>query len=365
MFPASCFWRRGLVGIREISAEAGVSIATVSRVLSGADYPVRRATRERVLAVAAQLGYQPNLTARSFRRGSTAAVGVCCTTLSSLTTMSTVEGITDAIEDFGHYPQIAVSRWDAVREKEALELFLAERVAGVLSFPTQLVREPYARLQAAGVPVVLLNRSIVGVPAAVVRHDFAGGYRSVVESLAAAGHRRIAALLPGQLAKDADGQVQNAHAIAWHAALTRLGLEPRPDWQLPGGDSLDLVWLRQELGALFAAKDKPTALFCGLAAGTLLALRALAELGISVPDDVAVVGTTDEHWRPFIPQHIPVAMLDSYTLGARAAQLIEQAITTGRVTDDAEEIIGVDFYPGSDPSAGSGIEAQSVAFAGE
>lgn len=337
-----------MVSVRDVAEEAGVSVATASRVLSAADYPVRPATRERVLATAERLGYRRNALARNLRQGTTAAVGVCCTTLSNLTAMSSVEGISETLEGFGRHAQIAWTRWDPDRERGALELFLEERVAGVLSFPTQSERDAYLRLHEAGIPTVLFNRTVPGVPAPVVRHDFAGGYRYAVEALAAGGHRRIAALLASHHGKDG-AQVLTGHSIAWSAALERVGLEPRPGWHLPGGDTLELPRLRRELGALFAGRDRPTALFCGLVPATLGALRVLGELGLRVPDDVALVGTADQQWRPLIPDDVPVVVLDSYQLGATAAQLLEDAVVTGRVTGDTEVVVGVELEAGSVP----------------
>jgi len=327
--------------IRDVAAEAGVSIATASRVLSVADYPVRAATRDAVLAAAERLGYRRNALAKNLRQGTTSAVGVCSTVLSNLTAMTAVEGISETLEEFGKHAQIAITRWDATRERAALDLFAEERVAGVLSFPTQLERDAYLRLHEAGIPIVLFNRTVPGVPAPVVRHDFAGGYRYAVEALAAAGHRRIAALLSSPLGGHGT-HVLPAHGIAWTAALERVGLESREPWHLPAGDVLDVPRMRQLLEPLFTGPDRPTALFCGVAPATIAALRVLDDLGLRVPDDVAVVGTADERWRPLIPDHVPVVVLDSYQLGAKAAQLLEDMIVAGQVTGGTEVVVGVD-----------------------
>jgi LacI family transcriptional regulator len=328
--------------IREVAQEAGVSVATASRVLSGSGYPVKAQTRDRVLAAAERLGYRRNALAQSFRTGSTSSVGVCATVLSNLTAMSAVEGISECLGGMGRQAQVAMSRWDPARERAALELFLEERVAGVLSFPTLLEKDAYLHLQEDGVPVVLFNRAVPGVPAPVVRHDFASGYRLAVESLAAVGHRRIAALLASHDG-DAQARVLKGHGIAWSSALERVGLDPHRDWQLPAGDSLDVPRVRAELERLLAQRERPTALFCGVVPATVAALIALDELGLRVPEDIAVVGTADQQWRPLIPRRVPVVVLDSYKLGAGAAKLLDELISRGQVTDDTEVIVGVDL----------------------
>jgi len=340
-----------MTSMRDVATRAAVSVATVSRVLSDEGYPVRRETRQKVLAAAEDLGYQHNALAQSLRQGRANSVGVCATVLSSLTAMSTVEGISETLTGYGRNTQVTLTRWEAARERAALELFSTERVAGVIAFPSEAEQEGYRRLQASGVPVVLINRSVAGVPAPVIRHDFAGGYRLAVETLAATGHRRIAAVLPSSADASGNPVSRTEHGIAWDAAVERLGLEPRPDWRLPGSDALDVGRLRGELAALLTGPNRPTALFCGLVPDTLATLRILADLGLRVPEDIAVVGTADERWRPLIGEEIPVLVLDSYQLGVTAARLLDDAITTGRATADTEVVLGVGLDAGTDRHA--------------
>src|SRR5689334_7540297 len=79
--------------IVDVAREAGVSVATVSRVLAGADYPVREKTRQRVRAAAERLQYQPNRLGRSLRVGRSSSIGVCAPTFNNPTSMATLEGI--------------------------------------------------------------------------------------------------------------------------------------------------------------------------------------------------------------------------------------------------------------------------------
>lgn len=330
-----------MANMRDVAEAAGVSVATASRVLSVADYPVRPATRERVLEAAERLGYRHNALARSLRQGSTTAVGVCSRSLSNMTAMTAVEGISETLQGFGRHAQIALTKWDRDGEREALDLFLEQRVAGVLSFPTQLERDAYLRLQDSGIPTVLFNRTVPGVAASVVRHDIASGYRFAVETLAGQGHRRIAALLSSHHGGEG-AEVLTERGIAWTAAMERVGLDPHAEWQYPAGDTLDVRRVREVLEPLFTGADRPTALFCSLMPATIAALRVLDGLGLRVPDDVAVVGTADERWRPLMPDHVPLVVLDSYRLGAKAAELLEDSINNERVTGDTEVVVGVD-----------------------
>jgi len=90
------------------------------------------------------------------------------------------------------------------------------REAGVISFPSGAPADGYLRLQAAGVPVVLLNRRVPGLAAPLIRHDFTAGYAMAVEHLAARGHRRIGTVLSRSFATRVE------QIAAWHAAIDEL-----------------------------------------------------------------------------------------------------------------------------------------------
>ena len=320
-----------MVYIRDVAREAGVSVATVSRVIANADYPVRVETRERVLAAAGRLGYHPNSLARSLRVGRSEAIGVCAVTLGNPTVISAVEGIIQFSRAAHRHVQVTTTFWDPAEEESQLRLFLQERVAGVISFPSGVPAERYAELQRAGIPVVLINRAVPGLAAPVVRHDFAGGYAKVVEHLVRRGHHRIAAVLPGN-------EVDRAwHAQAWQAAFLRLGLQAPTDlvYQVRSDALSDRPTAVEEgvyaaVRELLALPRPPSAFFAGSVTMTLAAIRAIDDVGLRVPGDIALVGTGDQRWGLLFTPRIPSLCLDSFSLGSRAAELVSSLIDDPR-----------------------------------
>ncbi len=324
--------------ITDVAREAGVSVATVSRVLTDAGYPVRAETRERVLAAAVRLGYQPNRLGRSLRTGRSNAVGVCATTLNNPTATTAIEGIIQACRAENRQVQVTTTFSDPRMEHSQLQLFLQERVAGVISFPSGAPADGYLRLQAAGAPVVLLNRRVPGLTAPLIRHDFAAGYAMAVERLAARGHRRIGAILSRSFADRAE------QIAAWHAAFERFGLEPRPDLVCDVASAPDAALTHRAIAALLDQEHPPTAVYAGTAMTTLIALRLIQTAGAPERRKITLVGTGDLRWELLFPPTVAFVCLDSYGLGKTAATLINGLIDGVRdVRSDQETVIGVRF----------------------
>jgi LacI family transcriptional regulator len=333
-----------MAAITDVAREAGVSVATVSRVLADTGYPVRAETRQRVLAAAERLRYSPNGLGRSLRVGRSTAIGVCATTLNNPTAIAAVEGIIQACRAVNRQVQTTTTFWDPAEEQGYLELFLRERVAGVISFPAGAPAEAYQRVQQMGTPVVLLNRRVPGVIAPVVRHDFAGGYALAVERLAAQGHRRIGAILPNNIG------IWAQQTGPWSAAFERLGLEPRPDLVCYAGAAPTTEGDHRIVSRLLTRDEPPTALFAATPLTTLVALRAIQTAERPAVRETVLVGTGDQRWELLFPPTVAFVSLDSFGLGTTAACVLNDLIDTGGdVHADAEMPIAVSFVDAALP----------------
>src|SRR5215472_10319503 len=120
------------VTIEEVAKAAGFSIATVSRVLANSSYPVRPATRQRILEVAQAIGYRPNLTARSLRTDQTNTVGIIVDDILSPFVPPIVRGIQDYFRPFDYLNLIVNSDWDPEIEQTALDTLVSRPVDGII-----------------------------------------------------------------------------------------------------------------------------------------------------------------------------------------------------------------------------------------
>jgi DNA-binding LacI/PurR family transcriptional regulator len=304
--------------LEDVAERAGVSHQTVSRVIN--NHPnVSKATRERVEAAIAELGYRRNTAARSLVTRRSQTIGVLASELSQYGPANTLLGVEQAARNAGYFVSIAalksVSResiFDAVRH------FMDQSVDGiVVSVPHSETLLALADLQ-VGVPVVAVgslgNEAVSG---AMV--DQTRGAELAVGHLIELGHRRI-----GHIAGPQDWIDGVARAEAWSAALRSAGLEDdllmTGDWSAGSG---------YEIGRKLAAERSATAIFVGNDQMALGLLRAFNEAGVRVPDDVSVVGFDDQPESGYFTPPLTTVRQDFEELGRRCIDIMLAAIEDG------------------------------------
>ncbi|MEV6512348.1 LacI family DNA-binding transcriptional regulator [Streptomyces sp. NPDC051642] len=285
----------GRVTIREVAEQAGVSVATVSRVMTG-NYPVPAATRAKVLRAARALDYVANPHARALVGSGRKTVAVVLRQLTSPFYAHVAEGIEAEAAANGWLCLVGATGGDPQHELDFVQL-MREEGAGVVILVGGVVEDDAYReriahyahaLDAAGARLVLCGRPSPdpSLPALVVTFDNEAGARAVTGHLLSAGHRRIAFLggLPGNTTMD-------ARVRGYRAALRDHGVPPEADHVVDCG--LGRAAGHRAMRNLLAEGRDITAVFAGddlVAAGVL---RAVSETGLRVPDDVSVVGYND------------------------------------------------------------------------
>ncbi len=276
-----------MVTIAEVAKQAGVGVATVSRVLNGSP-AVREETRRRVLEAIEDLGYAPNAAARALSTGRSLAVAVVAPFFTRPSVMERLRGVSRVLASARY--QLVL--FDVERPGEEAEYFRRLSAGGGLDALLAISLRPsdgdLDRFAEAGVPVVLVDHPHASVPA-VHTDDLAGG-RLATEHLLELGHSRIAFL--GDFEHNYHGFTSSARRRAgYEAALADAGIEVEPDLLLrgPHGQEPAATLTR---GAL-DRPDPPTALFAASDTQAVGALEAAEALGARVPGDLSVVGYDD------------------------------------------------------------------------
>ncbi|MFE3409920.1 LacI family DNA-binding transcriptional regulator [Streptomyces mirabilis] len=321
---------KGRVTIREVAERAGVSMATVSRVLSG-NHPVPASTGARVLRAARDLDYVANAHARALVGGGRRMVAVVLRQVTSPFYAQVAEGVEAEAAARGWLCLVGTTGGDPGRELEFVQLMREEGarlvilVGGVVEDDAYRERVAhYAQaLASAGARLVLCGRPAPDpdIPALVVEFDNEAGARAITGHLLSAGHRRIVFLggLPGNTALDARVAgyraalaehglgPEAAHVVdcglgraAGHRAMTELlkaGGVPGPgDTATPETATSDTA-TRDAANPGTATPDTAPARFTAVFAGDDMvaagALRAIADAGLRVPQDISVVGYND------------------------------------------------------------------------
>jgi DNA-binding LacI/PurR family transcriptional regulator len=304
--------------IKDVAQRAGVSIATVSRVLANHPY-VKDEVREAVREAMRELNYQPSRTARSLRVRQSRIIGLIISDILN----PFFHGIVRAVEDVASANQYAVflcnTDEDAAKEELYISLVLSERVAGVIISPSRERDDPSHLLVDAATPVVVIDRQLADLDVDTVATDSTRGAYDLVSHLIGDGHRTIGAVLgdptvtTGRERFDGYRIALEEHGIAYRPELVRTGI-PRE----PTGYGLT--------SELLALPERPSALFTGNNLLTLGALRAIRTSGLRIPEDVALAGFDEVDWMSLIDPGLTVAAQATYELGRTAAELLLRRI---------------------------------------
>lgn len=278
--------KRPRATIREVADAAGVSIATVSRVLNGRP-DVAAGTRERVLQATRDLGFSTNRSARSLVGGRTSLVGISLPLVEVEYFARILAGAADELDDHDLQVVLATTQHLRVRATSLLARLTSGVTDGSLLILPEESSEELHELAAAGYAFVVvdpLEPLAEDIPSVSATNALGG--RAATEHLLALGHRRI-----GVITGVPDWLASVERLNGYRAALASAGVLPDPalivesDWVIEGGEAA--------AAALLDLPDPPTAVFAFNDNMAIGAVRAAQARGLHVPDDLSVVGFDD------------------------------------------------------------------------
>lgn len=271
--------------IREVAARAGVSTATVSRVLAGIGNP-RPETARRVLDAAAALDYRPSGVARSLRMKHTRTLGLIVTDIQNPFFPELVQAADTSARGLGYSILLGSAAYDEHRATHYLRLMVDRRVDGLIIASSQVSDESLGWLLSSPVPAVIVNADAPDIPVPVVTSDNIEGARMVVRHLVDLGHRRIG-LVRGPASYTADApRAKGFQAACREASLGADDItEVVGDGLFEGGERAVKTLLEQ-------APDL-TAIACYNDITAIGVLRALRDAHIPVPEQISVIGIDD------------------------------------------------------------------------
>ena len=300
--------------MRDVAALAGVSLSTVSRVVSGSQQ-VDPELAVKVDKAVEMLGYRHNSAAGNLRRADrlSASIGLVFEDVSNPFFSAVHRGIEDVARTRSVLTFAGSSDENPQRERELAEAFLGRRVDGLVIVPASADHSYLARDVAAGMALVFVDRPPRFIDADAVVSDNAGGARAAVAHLADAGHRRIAFLGDRPDIFTAAERLRGyREALAQHGGEHDDALVHHPAFRAADVDTT--------VRELLAGADPPTALFTGQNLITLAALQTLHELGLQ--HTVALVGFDDIPLAALLQPGVTVVAQDPYALGKHAAELL-------------------------------------------
>ncbi len=297
-----------------------MGVGTVSRVINGSA-SVSEATRRRVLEVVAELGYEPNATARALSTGRTRSVGVIAPFFTRPSVIERLRGVAPMLAASGY--QLVL--FDVERPDQRTGVFrsLIGRVDGLLSISLAPPKAELRRLAAAGIPVVLVDQSHEEIPSVTV--DDVDGGRLATNHLLELGHHRIA--FAGDTVDGVHGaSASSRRCVGYQRALADAGVPVRPELVKLRPHGRHAAEIADELLAL--AKP-PTAVFAASDLQALAMVEALEARGRRVPQHVSVVGFDDVELARYAGLTTVAQPLEDS--GTRGAELLLSALEGEKV----------------------------------
>jgi DNA-binding LacI/PurR family transcriptional regulator len=295
----------------DVAKRAGVSQTTVSLVLSGkGPGRVSEATADAVRTAARELGYRPNAAARALRSGTASAVGLVVRDVTHPFFGRTLRGAQQAAREAGHVVVLIDDNYGEQGRDSSAAALSEGSIDGFLFFAAKVpraLREPGSR------PVVIVEYEQPRIP--FVRLDSEGGADAAMAHLHELGHRRV-----GYLRSAAGGQTFNRRHARWAAHLEGIGEDPSA--QVTGKAGFDATSSIAVAKTLLQHPERPSAFLADddlLAAGLIAAAH---ELGLRVPEDVAVVGFDDLDLARLTTPPLTTVRFDPEALGAAAFGLL-------------------------------------------
>jgi LacI family transcriptional regulator len=304
----------GRVTLSDVARLAGVDVSTASRVLRGeARQRVREEVREKILQVARQLEYSPDLLARALRTARTYSLGLAVPQIDNPVYSDMIRGAERAATEAG-YSLLILYRARQVPGSGALrQLSQAHRVDGLLVASFDSDEQLLDELERAGVPYVVLNRALPGVAHSVVL-DTRSAARMAVEHLLSLGHRRIA-----HLGGRSGGYNANERLLGYKEALHAGGVAFDPSLVVAAGYTAEGG--AEALGQLMR-QASPSAIFAATLVSAAGALSAMHRRGISIPQDISVVALHDAPVAEILYPPLTTVATPTYDMGRLGAELL-------------------------------------------
>ena len=322
------------VTIIDIAEALGVTPSTVSRALAG-NLRVSAQTRQRVHEKAAELGYQPNVVAASLRKGRSDTIGMLVPRINRNFFSHVISAVEEVLNPSGFNLLICQSYERFIKERQAIEVLLKNRVAGIIMSHSIETIDFEHVLQATRqrVPVVQFDRVNGIIPGPRIINDNFSGAHLAVKHLIRNGYRKIAHFT-GALSVN----VYKERFRGYRYALDEAGLDFDPGLVVEQTITRETG---QEHAYGLIKSGRVDAFFCAGDFSAVGVIQVIQNYGKSVPADFGVVGFANEPFAEIMAPRLTTVEQNAYDIGLRAARSLVKIINENNLGDDIEEIVPV------------------------
>ena len=306
-----------MVKIKDVADAAGVSTATVSRVLANKPH-VRQEVKARVMKVVKKLNYRPNRVARSLRSQKSTIIGLIVSDIENPFFQQVSRAVEDAAHEQGYSVMLCNNDEDPDKEQRYLHLIRDENLAGIILSPTRQTADNFSETSELNIPMVVIDRRVSNVEVDNVLIDNVQAAHTITTHLIEHGYRRIGAIFgigstTGRERREGFVQALKAHDLQPSTDLVKYA-NPREDDGF--NTTLKLLQLPEPPEAILTSNSL-------LAAG---ALRALRESKKAIPEEVAFASFDETTWAKIVVPALTVIEQPTYEIGRTATELLIKRI---------------------------------------
>ena len=306
--------------MREVAKRAGVSLATVSRVLNNTQY-ISEETRRRVLDAVREFNYYKNVHARRLATGSSDLYGLVISGIANPYFPEIIRGYQAMAWSRGFDVLLCNTEYDPERTRAVMQKLRESEVRGVAIVTSSVDKDMAAELTAAGIPLVFCNSDPAGKLIGNIFIEYEHGVKKAIEHVLELGHRRLAVI-----AGPPDNRTAVTIKNALESGLAARGLKPvcvlESDYRVDAGASA----VRQ----ILSLPEIPTAIFCGNDLIAMGAMSALEESGVRVPEDVSVIGIDDIFFAYLARPPLTTISVPREQLGMKAFEALDRMLKLKR-----------------------------------
>lgn len=312
--------------LRDIAAELGLAVSTVSRALSG-QANVEAATRARVLAAAERLRYRPNALARALRRNQTQTVGLVIPDILNDFYASAAAVLQRVLEQQGYRTVLALNNDNPETDAKCLAGLLEQHVDGIVHVPCTKDGARVVRDATHQIPVIEMNRRSSNGEFDAVLSDEREGSRILTQHLLQLGHRRIAMIVGPEMYSTTRDRVDGFNDAFREERVSR------DDSSVFFG-TYSRTWGKTAMEQVMRRTPRPTAVYASSSQLVLGAMAYFAAAGMHVPADCSVVGLGNPDWYQIT--HPP---LTTYAIPLREMGMIAAQLLLARITELRSDVV--------------------------
>jgi len=319
-----------MANIRQIAKQAGVSVATVSRVLNHPE-TVSGKTKDRIIEVMEEMNYTPNGIARSLALNKTSTIALLIPNIMNPLYPQMAKGIEEVVYQKGYNILLCNTEDDDEKERSYVDMLLEKRVDGFILISSSLDIKDIEKIKKQNIPFVLIGSNAEIEDENLVFTDYLMGAYQATQHLIEIGYRRIAHI-SGPMKR-----LESIHKLeGYHKALKEINIDIIKNYIVEGNNEVEGGYLAAK--RLLQLEEPPKAIF---AANDLMAIGAMEAIkcaGFKIPNDVAVVGFDDLNMASLVEPKLTTVSQPAYKMGLIAARLLLDNIENENKEDYKQKI---------------------------